>query len=38
MPKHVPGARLIEYDGAPHGFLATHGERATQDLLAFLRS
>ncbi len=32
----IPQARLIEYDGAPHGFLATHAERATQDLLDFL--
>jgi pimeloyl-ACP methyl ester carboxylesterase len=37
MPEAIPGAKLIEYDGAPHGFLATHGERVTQDLLAFLR-
>ena len=37
MPSVVKGARLIEYDGAPHGFLATHGDRVTQDLLAFLR-
>lgn len=36
MPKLVPRARLIEYEGAPHGFLATHAERATQDLLDFL--
>ncbi len=34
--KMIPGARLIEYEGAPHGFLATHAERATQDLLDFL--
>lgn len=32
----IPGARLIEYDGAPHGFLATHAEEATRDLLEFL--
>lgn len=31
----IPGAKLIEYDGAPHGFLASHAERATQDLLDF---
>jgi pimeloyl-ACP methyl ester carboxylesterase len=38
MPDMIPGARLIEYEGAPHGLLATHGERAAQDLLEFLRS
>ncbi len=32
----IPGATYKEYDGAPHGFLATHAERATQDLLDFL--
>ncbi len=31
-------ARLIEYDGAPHGLFATHRERLTQDLLEFLKS
>ena len=31
-------ARLIEYDGAPHGLFATHKKRLTQDLLEFLRS
>jgi pimeloyl-ACP methyl ester carboxylesterase len=34
--KMIPGAKFIEYEGAPHGFLATHAERATQDLLDFL--
>jgi non-heme chloroperoxidase len=29
-------ARLIEYDGAPHGVFATHKERLIDDLLAFL--
>jgi pimeloyl-ACP methyl ester carboxylesterase len=33
----ISGARLIEYDGAPHGLFATHGERLTADLLEFLR-
>jgi pimeloyl-ACP methyl ester carboxylesterase len=33
----ISGARLIEYDGAPHGLFATHRERLTQDLLDFLR-
>jgi len=32
----IPGAELIEYDGAPHGLFATHKERLTKDLLAFL--
>ncbi|WP_439595626.1 alpha/beta fold hydrolase [Falsiroseomonas sp.] len=30
-------AQLIEYDGAPHALAATHKDRLTQDLLAFLR-
>ncbi len=34
----IHGARLIEYDGAPHGLFATHKDRLTQDLLDFLRS
>ncbi len=34
----IPHATLIEYDGAPHGVLATHKERLTGDLLAFLQS
>jgi pimeloyl-ACP methyl ester carboxylesterase len=34
----VPGARLIEYDGAPHGVFASHQDRLTQDLLDFLGS
>jgi pimeloyl-ACP methyl ester carboxylesterase len=32
----IPQAKYVEYEGAPHGFLATHAERATQDLLDFL--
>jgi pimeloyl-ACP methyl ester carboxylesterase len=32
----IPQAKLIEYDGAPHGLFATHKERLTGDLLAFL--
>ena len=32
----IPNARLIEYDGAPHGLFATHKERLSNDLLAFL--
>jgi len=35
--KAIPHARLIEYEGAPHGLFATHKDRLTQDLLAFLR-
>lgn len=32
----IPGARLIEYDGAPHGLPATHGKELVRDLLVFL--
>lgn len=32
----ISQAELIEYDGAPHGLLATHKDRVAQDLLAFL--
>jgi non-heme chloroperoxidase len=32
----IPHARLIEYDGAPHGLLATHKDSVTRDLIAFL--
>ena len=32
----IPQAKLIEYDGAPHGLGATHAERLTADLLEFL--
>lgn len=35
--KGIAQAKLIEYDGAPHGLFATHKERLTNDLLAFLR-
>jgi pimeloyl-ACP methyl ester carboxylesterase len=35
--KGIANASLIEYDGAPHGLFATHKERFTQDLLAFLQ-
>ncbi len=34
--KALPQARLIEYDGAAHGLLATHQDRVSGDLLAFL--
>ncbi len=32
----IPGAKFIEYDGAPHGVLATHKDRVSADLLSFL--
>ena len=34
--KAIPHATLIEYDGAPHGLLATNKDDVTRDLLAFL--
>lgn len=34
----IPGARLIEYEGAPHGLPITHADRLLADLLAFLAS
>jgi non-heme chloroperoxidase len=33
----IPGSRLIEYEGSPHGLFATDKDRLIQDLLAFLR-
>ncbi len=33
----IPQAKLIEYEGSPHGLFVTEKERLTQDLLAFLR-
>ncbi len=38
VKKLVPKAELKEYDGAPHGLIATEPERVTNDLLAFLKS
>ena len=35
--KLVPHARLIEYDGSPHGLLYTDRVRAAEDLIAFAR-
>lgn len=35
--KAIPSSALIEYDGGPHGLLATHKEQITADLLEFLR-
>jgi non-heme chloroperoxidase len=32
----IRGARLIEYEGAPHGITDTHRDRLNADLLAFL--
>jgi non-heme chloroperoxidase len=34
----IAGSRIIEYDGAPHGLLATHKEQLAQDVLTFLAS
>lgn len=31
------GAEFKEYEGAPHGLTATHADRLTEDLLAFLK-
>jgi non-heme chloroperoxidase len=36
--KKIPGAKLVEYDGGPHGLLASHQAEVTRDLLAFLKS
>jgi non-heme chloroperoxidase len=33
----IPGAEIIEYDGAPHGLFASNKQQLTEDLLAFLR-
>ena len=33
----IPDARELYYPGAPHGLMATHGDRLNADLLAFLR-
>jgi len=32
----IPGAQLVEYDGAPHGLTVTEKDRFTKDLLTFL--
>ncbi|MBC8086648.1 MAG: alpha/beta hydrolase [Phycisphaerae bacterium] len=34
----ISHAQFIEYEGAPHGLLASHKERFQNDLLAFLKS
>jgi non-heme chloroperoxidase len=36
--KMVKAARLVVYEGAPHGLLATHKDKVNADLLAFLKS
>lgn len=36
--KAIPNATLIEYEGSPHGLLATDKARITHDLLHFLNS
>ncbi len=36
--KAIPSAVLKEYEGAPHGLLATHKDQLVDDLLAFLQS
>ena len=33
----IPGARLVVYEGGPHGLFVTHRDRLTADLLAFAR-
>jgi hypothetical protein len=33
----IAGSTLIEYDGGPHGLLASHKERLIADVLAFVR-
>jgi non-heme chloroperoxidase len=32
----IPGARLIVYEGAPHGLFVTHADRLNADLAAFI--
>lgn len=34
----IRGAKLVEYDGAPHGLNVTHKDRLSADLLAFLKA
>ena len=35
--KMIPGSRLIEYEGHPHGFYATNSDQMIADTLAFVR-
>ncbi len=37
VAKAIPQAKLVEYEGAPHGLFATHKEQLTRDLMAFLK-
>lgn len=34
--KGIPNSTLIEYEGGPHGLLASHKDRITKDLISFL--
>jgi pimeloyl-ACP methyl ester carboxylesterase len=34
--KGIAGSTLIEYDGAPHGLLASHKSRVIGDVMKFL--
>ena len=36
--KMIPGAKYLEYAGAPHGLFFTEKDRLNQDLLAFVRA
>jgi non-heme chloroperoxidase len=36
--KLVPSAKLVVYEGGPHGITDTHKERLNNDLLNFVRS
>ena len=35
--KKIKGARLIVYEGAPHGLCSTHKDRVNRDLLSFIK-
>ena len=35
--KGIKSAKLLEYEGAPHGLFATHKEKLNHDLIAFLK-
>ena len=35
--KGIAHAKLIEYEGAPHGLFATDKDRFSRDLVAFIR-
>ncbi|MGZ3298443.1 MAG: alpha/beta fold hydrolase [Asticcacaulis sp.] len=34
----IPGAKLVVYEGAPHGLFITHAKRLTNDIAAFARA